>query len=502
MYLWGIIVKKRLICLFLTFVLALGSAFSLVGCITNKTFTVTFKLGAPAEEVRIVEGELVQEVSSASEIEPPELSRTNWVHVGWDVELDTIKSDTTITAVWGLKTFTVTFEPNSTQVTNVTDELKYQKVNSSDQLVPPEYLRPGYTVVWDTTEILKIKSDQTVLAQWVANTYTISFADEEGNKLTDVQDKSVTYDSQIGQLPTLENTSTHRFVGWKFTEQAGGQDEMVNDQTVWQYPNNATLTAVWALLEDYVIDYKNAFTHTNPSTYKSTDSDLIIQAPTRQGYEFLGWTEKGQTEKKLNITIPSGSKGDIELTAHWQAKTYTITFDALDGNVDVATKDVVYDSAVGQLPVASKDDLVFVGWETEDKTLITAETIWSIDEDTTLYARFKGRFTVKFVLTCVVKKQTVTCTLPNDYITDNKLEKSETEDNVYYLTGLSEGQMLPTLPEAIPNDTEEYAYYCWRYNGVEKTAGTIINETNFPGSSASGVITLNVVCYALWTDFH
>ncbi len=495
--------KKRLICLFLTFVLVLGTVFSLVGCVPfNKTFIVTFKLGAPTDEVRIIEGELVQEVSSASEIEPPALSRTNWVHVGWDAELDKITSDTTVTAIWGLKNFTVTFEPNSTQVTNVTDELKYQTVKSPDKLTPPEYLRPGYTVVWDENAILKIKENTTVCATWVANTYEISFADAEGNKLNDLQEVNVVYDSKVGQLPTMQDTILGRFAGWKYTSQAGVEGVIINSETIWEYPTDAILTATWIPLDAYIIEYNNAFTHSNPTSYRTSSGDLVIQAPTRKGYEFLGWTEKGQTEKKLNVTIPTGSSGDVELTAHWQAKNFTITFDARGGSAATQTLDVLFDSVVGQMPQAEKGDWVFIGWETEDGTLITADTQWLYDKNVTLYARYVGRYSIKFVLTCIVKKETVICKIPKQYILDNGLEKSDTEENVYYLRGLSTGQALPALPVAITSDPEEYGFYCWRYNGVDKTAGTIINETNFPGSSASGVITLNVACYAVWTGFH
>ena len=42
-----------------------------------------------------------------------------------------------------------------------------------------------------------------------------------------------------------------------------------------------------------------------------------LETPTKEGYVFLGWTEKNENVPKLSIKIEEGTTGDLEYTAHW-----------------------------------------------------------------------------------------------------------------------------------------------------------------------------------------
>lgn len=55
------------------------------------------------------------------------------------------------------------------------------------------------------------------------------------------------------------------------------------------------------------------------NNYYANDEDIILPQPTKEGYEFLGWTGEGITEPTLNVTIPTGSTGDRIYTANWKA---------------------------------------------------------------------------------------------------------------------------------------------------------------------------------------
>ena len=74
-----------------------------------------------------------------------------------------------------------------------------------------------------------------------------------------------------------------------------------------------------------------------------------------------------------------------------------MTFDAGEGTVDPATKEVTAGEAVGELPVPTREGgWVFIGWYTEPAasylaagqgTAVTAET--TVDADTTFYAHWR-----------------------------------------------------------------------------------------------------------------
>ena len=63
----------------------------------------------------------------------------------------------------------------------------------------------------------------------------------------------------------------------------------------------------------------NGGVDSNPETYTESDS-ITLGVPLRYGYRFLGWTGTSLPSPKPRVTIPKGSRGDREYTAHWEKK--------------------------------------------------------------------------------------------------------------------------------------------------------------------------------------
>ncbi len=114
--------------------------------------------------------------------------------------------------------------------------------------------------------------------------------------------------------------------------------------------------------------------------------------------------------KTLTATVTSEVVGHEKVytaTVELDGETYTatetvsigvtVTFNAGEGTVDPATKEVTPGEAIGELPVPTREDgWVFIGWFTEPAasylaagqgTEVTAETV--IEEDTTVYAHWR-----------------------------------------------------------------------------------------------------------------
>ena len=72
--------------------------------------------------------------------------------------------------------------------------------------------------------------------------------------------------------------------------------------------------------------------------------------------------------------------------------TYTVTFDANGGEVDLSEKEVAYGSTYGTLPTptTTRTGYEFDGWYTEPNggTKVTSDTVVTITNDQTLYARW------------------------------------------------------------------------------------------------------------------
>ena len=122
-----------------------------------------------------------------------------------------------------------------------------------------------------------------------------------------------------------------------------------------------------------------------------------LPVPTRTGYTFDGWyTSTSYTTEITEDSIVTGTADKI-LYAKWVGNTYTITFDADGGTVSPATKDVVFGSAYGELPVPTYTGHIFGGWFNEDNEVITASNIVNVADDQTLTAVWSlDQYTVSF----------------------------------------------------------------------------------------------------------
>jgi len=46
--------------------------------------------------------------------------------------------------------------------------------------------------------------------------------------------------------------------------------------------------------------------------------DILLEAPVRDGYDFVGWTGSNGEVPQREVTIPQGSTGDLQYEAHWK----------------------------------------------------------------------------------------------------------------------------------------------------------------------------------------
>ena len=88
------------------------------------------------------------------------------------------------------------------------------------------------------------------------------------------------------------------------------------------YAGDAALTLypVWNLSQ-YTITYDldGGTAEGNPVFYTAESPAITLNAPTKPGYIFTGWSGTGLTgENNLTVVIPTGSTGDRRYTAHWE----------------------------------------------------------------------------------------------------------------------------------------------------------------------------------------
>ena len=122
-------------------------------------------------------------------------------------------------------------------------------------------------------------------------------------------------------------------------------------------------------------------------TFNSNYGDM--PTPTRSNYDFDGWyTAANGGSKVTNNTVVSCSDNHT-LYAHWNAKKFTVTFNANGGSVSYSTKTVQYGCKYGDMPASKRDYYNFVGWFNDNGTKITSESVANTSYNHNLTARWE-----------------------------------------------------------------------------------------------------------------
>ena len=149
------------------------------------------------------------------------------------------------------------------------------------------------------------------------------------------------------------------------------------DGTAWDYASdkvtgNITLYAKWAA-NTYTITFDTAGgSEIAPITQDYGTVITAPEAPTREGYTFIGW------DKEIPTTMPAEN---MTVTAQWEINQYTITFDT-NGGSEIAPITQDYGTVITAPEAPEREGYTFIGWDREIPKTMPAENI-------TLKARWK-----------------------------------------------------------------------------------------------------------------
>ena len=149
------------------------------------------------------------------------------------------------------------------------------------------------------------------------------------------------------------------------------------DGTAWDYASdkvtdNITLYAKWAA-NTYTITFDTAGgSEIAPITQDCGTVITAPEAPTREGYTFIGW------DKEIPTTMPAEN---MTVTAQWEINQYTITFDT-NGGSEIAPITQDYGTVITAPEAPEREGYTFIGWDKAIPETMPAENI-------TLKARWK-----------------------------------------------------------------------------------------------------------------
>ncbi|MDD5923829.1 MAG: InlB B-repeat-containing protein, partial [Clostridia bacterium] len=281
--------------------------------------------------------------------------------------------DATLTAVWSINTYELTFDLNGGNINGSTDDittdLEYQE---QTQLTTPE--RDGYTFTgWDVTGTeSSVDSDgvftmgyedATVTAQWTPNSHKITYHGVEGL----YNDKySYVVDTVYNQLITVDENKFYNdsfiFVKWNTKKDGSGTDYSPLD-TFNMPDEDIILYAQW-VLDGYQITY-----HANGGISEDGLTELTVNYATgsfatfedcmftREGYKFIGWGEDENVtsiyDEKMHMNGDLYLDGeDLELYAIWEKRDIGQIIEVSDNDT---TSDTTTDTPIDTSSDTSSD---------------------------------------------------------------------------------------------------------------------------------------------------
>ncbi len=210
-----------------------------------------------------------------------------------------------------------------------------------------------------------ITADFTVYAKATPETYTITY-NANGGSITETT-QTVTYDAEYTLATPTHEKDYMQFVHWKNDSGA------IISSGIWKTDGNISLTAEWKdTRAEYTISFVQAGQETKTYTVKEGESFTNIPTPAaKPGYNIV-WDKTEFTNVTDNITV----------NAVETAKTYTITLDAGDGEVEQTTITVTYGEAYTlPTPTIEDENKEFNGWVYNETQKIPTTGTWRLDLD-------------------------------------------------------------------------------------------------------------------------
>ena len=364
--------------------------------VTTNTYTIDYDL---------VGGEVTNKNPNTYTVETERFTLNNptkkgYTFAGWSGSNGTTPSTTvtvetgttgklSYTANWSKDTYKITYNLNDGEVSTNNNET-YEVDTETFTLNNP--IKKGYTFTgWtgsngDTPQkTVSVEKgsvgDKTYNANYTANKYTVIFNKNSDKATGDMDSESFTYDEVKTLSSNTFKRSGYKFASWN-TKEDGKGTSYVDNSSVSNLSSTdgdtVNLYAIWTR-DEYTINYNldGGSLSGEKTSYNVDDNDLTLQAPTKNGYTFNGWTDDAGNKV---TTIPSGSTGNKTFNANWTLNTYTITYNLGDKAVNgtgnpasytVEDKDIV-------LNVPTRNGYTFTGWTgsngTTPQTSVTIKT--------------------------------------------------------------------------------------------------------------------------------
>jgi len=301
----------------------------------------------------------------------PTPTRTGYTFLGWTGEGITTPQpnvtipkgstgDKTYIENWELTEYNITMDLNGG---SGQEKVVYTMTDEDFELPTPT--RHGYEFVGWTGEGITTPQTSVIIpkgstgnkaytANWQVIEYTITLDTNGGPVVSPIK-------------YTVEDTFTLPYIlrpGYEFAGWTLDGSGMLPFTPLIIYPGTTGdlhYKAEWRLAEYTITMDLDGGSGQEKVVYTITDEEFELPTPTRNGYEFVGWTGERITTPQTSVKIPKGSTGNKAYTANWKVIRYTITLVTNGGAVIASIRYTVEDSVTLPIP-PDRPGYEFAGW--------------------------------------------------------------------------------------------------------------------------------------------
>lgn len=313
-----------------------------------------------------------------------------------------VTDDITLHAKWS-RSCTVTFNSNGGSAVASQTVAMGQTAGK-----PADPKKDGYRFVgWYSNESLseesayvfttQVTTDITLYAKWV-KVYRVTFESNGGTQMT----SQLVAEGDSVVEPDQPEKEGYDFKGWYSNAELTDESKYTFSEKV---NSDITLYAKWEEksgggepdpVEEYTVTF-NSNGGTQVPSQKVTEGESAEEpdAPTREGYEFLGWYSSEELTDESRYTFNEKVNEDITLYAKWkeisgdgeQKNQYTVVFDSQGGS-QVAEQKVEEGKQASQPQNPTKEGYQFDGWYTDKAFSVKYDFSSPVGSNLTLYAKW------------------------------------------------------------------------------------------------------------------
>ncbi len=324
----------------------------------------------------------IEYTAETEEFNLPTPTKTGYTFLGWTgTGLDNATTKVTIEkGSTGNRTYTANWQQNALDEYTLTlvsgtgiasiDDSKAYKANESITLNCT--VKEGYEFDnWTDSNGNAVTNPFTMPANDVALTanakvinYNITYDLADGalaEGVTNPTSFDVTSDTITLNEPTKVG---YEFIGWTGSN---GDTPQKPVSVVQGSKSDLNYVANYSII-NYALIYNldnGQLTKDNQTTYTVETESFTLTNPTKDYYDFLGWSGTGLTgNNNTTVTVSKGSTGAREYTANYTPTNYTITYTNIDGATFATANPTTYnvETETFTLTNPTKTDYTFKGW--------------------------------------------------------------------------------------------------------------------------------------------